>query len=600
MAVPLRANGALNHNRGLSGARLYVCAFFVLFGSAVIFYRLISVMFFQHSYFVQEAKSQYNNPSALLAGRGGIYLSDLSTGNNVLAAANKNSYFVFGNNYKIESPDDAAVKVSEIVNIPVEELKTKLNEAGKSYQVLAHNITKEQADKITKLKVDGISSASEISRQYQFSPEISSVSGFVGFKGEERIGQYGVEGYYEDFLSGKLKTQEILGNETYSKIYNFLKLNGDKTANNTDKNSENSADGSAGYKGVDLVLAIDPNIQSYVSTKLNELMKRWTPEKGMAIVQDPNTGEILAMVASPGYDSNNYNDFKMDNYINPNIQEYFEPGSSFKSITMAAALDTGAVTPETTYRDPGQVKFDDFTIQNYDEKAHGVQTMRQVLEFSLNTGAIFAQKRTGDDNFLNYVVNFGFGQKTGVDLAGEISGSIANLYSGRKVNFATASFGQGIAVTPIQLITAYSAIANGGKIMWPHVVKEIVRPDGTHDKINPKILNMAIKEKTSALMKSMLVDVVDKGFDKAKVDGYDVAGKTGTAQIPDPEGGYLGNDEFIHDFVGFAPAYAPRFSILLRIDKPVGAKFASNTLPSTFGDITRYLLNYFNIPPTRS
>jgi cell division protein FtsI (penicillin-binding protein 3)/stage V sporulation protein D (sporulation-specific penicillin-binding protein) len=267
---------------------------------------------------------------------------------------------------------------------------------------------------------------------------------------------------------------------------------------------------------------------------------------------------------------------------------------------MAAAVDSGAVTPETTYYDTGEVKVGGFSIKNFNEKANGTQTMRQVLQHSLNTGAIFAESKMGDDTFLNHVVGFGFGQKTGADLSGEVAGNISNLYSGRKINFMTASYGQGIAVTPLQLINAYSAVANGGKLMLPHLVKEIVYPNGTKTEIKPKIIGSPITEDTANKLKSMLVDVVEKGFDKAKIAGYDVAGKTGTAQIPDGQGGYLANDQFIHNFVGFAPAYSPKFTILIKMDKPRGIKFAADSLSPVFGDIARFLIRYFNIPPTRS
>ena len=306
------------------------------------------------------------------------------------------------------------------------------------------------------------------------------------------------------------------------------------------------------------------------------------------------------MVSSPSFDSNNYSEYQLGDFINRNVQELFEPGSSFKPITMSAALDTGAVTPETTYTDTGTVQFGTYTIKNFNEKANGIQTMRQVLEHSLNTGVIFAENKTGDDKFLNYVVDFGFGQKTGIDMPGEISGNISNLYSGRKINFATASFGQGIAVTPLQLINSYSAIANGGKLMRPYIVKEIIRPDGTKIETQSKIIGTPITEKTSQKMKSILVDVVEKGFDKARIKGYDLAGKTGTAQIPAQGGGYLEDNQFIHNFVGFAPAYAPQFVIFIKMDKPEGIKFAADSLSPVFGDMARYLIRYFNIPPTKN
>ena len=223
--------------------------------------------------------------------------------------------------------------------------------------------------------------------------------------------------------------------------------------------------------------------------------------------------------------------------------------------------------------------------------------MTQVLEKSLNTGAIYMEERLGDDNFLNYVLDFGFGQASGVDLAGEVGGDISNLYSKRKINFVTAAFGQGIAVTPLQLINSYSAVANGGKLMRPHIVKAVVHPDGSQTQTMPEIISTPISERSALTISKMLVDVVDHGFDKVRITGYDVAGKTGTAQIASPEGGY--SDQFIHDMVAFAPAFAPKFVILIKLDKPQGLKFAADSLSPTMGKMTRFLLNYFNVPPSR-
>ena len=193
---------------------------------------------------------------------------------------------------------------------------------------------------------------------------------------------------------------------------------------------------------------------------------------------------------------------------------------------------------------------------------------------------------------------FGLGEKSGIDLPGEVPGDITNLYSGRKINFLTASFGQGIAVTPLQLINAYSAIANGGKLMKPYVVKKMIKEGGGQELTQPEIVAIPISEKTATKLKSMLVSVVDNGFDKARISGYDIAGKTGTAQIPDGKGGYLEN-EYIHDFLGFAPAFDPKFVILIKVDRPKGITFAADSLSPTFKEITQFLLNYYSIPPTR-
>ncbi len=555
-------------------------------------YRLFNLTYVQHAELEKSAKGQYNSPSAFLAGRGNIYFSDYSAGAKKLAATNASSFYLYSNN-SLVSPEFAAELIAPVLNRDPVELETLFKQKDKNYLVLARNLSKEQADKIKTFKLFGLTVASEINRFYNNETLAAPVLGFVGFEGNQRAGQYGVEFSYDDILSGALRTQNLWGNKTYSEILKNLKF--------WSKNKSKPADDEPESRdGNDVVLTIDANIQSMVEIKLRALLERWNAAAGSIIVQDPSTGAILAMASLPSFNPNNYAEYKLENFLNPNVQELFEPGSSFKPITMAAAIDSGAVTPDTTYNDTGAVQIGGYTIRNFNEKANGVQTMRQVLQRSLNTGAIFAQEKTGDDSFLNYVVGFGFGQKTGVDLGGEVSGNISNLYSGRKINFLTASFGQGIAVTPLQLISGYSAIANGGKLMKPYAVKEIVRADGTKVETKQSVLGAPIKEQTAVKLKSMLVDVVEKGFDKARITGYDVAGKTGTAQIPDPNGGgYLADDQFIHNFVGFAPAYSPRFTILIKMDRPEGIKFAADSLSPVFGDIARYLVRYFNIPPTR-
>lgn len=568
-----------------SRINLLIIALFVLGG--MIIYRLFNLTQVRYPELASAAKSQYNNPAAMLAGRGNIYFEGSTAEGRKLAATNNSFFYAYSNNREIANPSETAIRLAPILDKKDDELIQLLSEKNKTHQVIAENLTKERVAKIQALKISGLRTASAVSRLYNF-PIASAVLGFVGFDGNRRAGQYGAEAYYDEVLSGAKRAQEWFGNRTYSWLANLFKFNSSKESKTDER------------EGKDIVLGIDYNIQSFVEVTLAELLEKWNAESGLIVVQEPSTGKIMAMATRPTFDPNNYADYKLEDFINPVVQKVFEPGSSFKPITMAAAIDAGAVTPETTYIDQGTVQIGGYTIKNFDEGVHGVQTMRGVLQKSLNTGAIFAEERTGDDAFLNYVVAFGFGQRSGIDLPGGISGNISNLYSGRKINFATASFGQGIAVTPLQLVNAYSAIANGGKLMQPYVVEKIINPDGSAMNTQPKVIGSPVSDKTSVLMKSMLVDVVEKGFDKARIKGYDVAGKTGTAQIPDPvSGGYLGDDQFIHNFVGFAPAYSPRFTILIRMDKPKGIKFAADSLSPVFGEIARYLIRYFNIPPTR-
>lgn len=493
----------------------------ILFGAAgLIFYRLFSLTYLQHDVLIKIAEGQYQNQRENSARRGSIFVQDLSTGEKQLVTLQKSYPYIF-------SKKDGQFKVVD------------------------KNPGSEEVERIRQLNDQELNIGYEDRRYYPEGSFLGHVLGFLGFEGDKRIGQYGLESYYDQTVGGE----------------------------------------------EDLILTIDKNIQTFAEKELDELMDKWNPSSGTIVIQDPQTGAILAMAGSPSFDPNNYGQYPLGNFVNKAVQEAFEPGSSFKPITMSGAIDQKKVTPQTSYFDTGEVDLAGYKIKNFNEKSFGQQTMAQVLEKSLNLGAMFAENQLGDDNFLNYVINFGFGQATGIDLAGEAAGNISNLYSGRKINFATASFGQGISVTPIQMINAYSAIANGGKLMKPFIVQEIVGAGGEKRETKPEIIGTPISEKTSAQMKAMLVGVVENGFDKAAVKGYDVAGKTGTAQIASKTGGY--SEEFIHDIVGFAPAFSPRFVILIKLEKPQGIKFASDSLSASLGKITRFLLNYFQIPPTR-
>lgn len=236
---------------------------------------------------------------------------------------------------------------------------------------------------------------------------------------------------------------------------------------------------------------------------------------------------------------------------------------------------------------------------NFDNQAHGEKTMSEALALSLNTGVVFVQQKVPKPAFKDYFKKFGLSEKTGVDLPGELSGNILNLNTNRDINYATASFGQGVAITPMQLVAAVGLLANKGKLMKPYIVDEVKLPDGTTKKTQPQEVRQVVSAETAAKVTSMMVGVVKQGFDKhAGVEGYQVAGKTGTAQLPDSKGGY--SEDFIHSFIGFAPASDPKFLILIKIEKPKGNVFASNTLPPFFGDLANYLLNYYEIPPDRS
>ncbi len=565
---------------------------FVLLVSSLILYRLFILSIVRHPAYLRTSQAQNENITNVLA-RGNIYFSDKDS-NTILAATNKKFELAYVVPADIPSAqkDKVSEDVSRILNLDKSAVIDKINSGGQSLRVLARRISNEQVEALKNLKVKGVGVSYEMDRFYPGDGLAANALGFFGYDvNGERSGQNGVEEYYnqdlfgrEPSLTGIFAAPDPLAAVRF--IFHLIK--GDK-----EKAPETKFD-----RPADIVLTIDKNIQNYAEGKLKEILEKWQAEKGSIIVEEPMTGKILAMADWPSFNPNDYSSSKPGNYLNGNIQEVYEPGSSFKPVTMSAGLDLSKITPQTSYEDKGFVNISGYTIHNFSDKVFGVSTMTQVLEKSINTGTMFVENLVGDDNFLNYVVNMGFGQKTGIDLPGEVSGDITNLYSGRKINYLTASFGQGIAVTPLQLINAYSAIANGGKLMRPYIVDKIIK-DGEEDVVTkPEIASIPISVKTAVRLQSVLVGVVDNGFDKARVKGYDIAGKTGTAQIPDGTGGYS-EHEFIHNFLGFAPAYDAKFVILIKMDRPKGIQFAADSLSPTFKDVAAFLINYYGIPPTR-
>ncbi len=314
-------------------------------------------------------------------------------------------------------------------------------------------------------------------------------------------------------------------------------------------------------------------------------------ESGEIVVIDPNLGKILALADFPNFNPNEYSEVtNFEIFKNSSIHKVFEPGSVFKPITMAAALDQGKITPQTTYTDEGQVQIGNYTIYNYDKRVWGERTMTEVLEKSINTGAIFAERQLGHNLFLEYLERFGFFEPTGIDLQGEIFSQNKEFKKGYEINFATASFGQGFEITSLQLVRAFSAIANGGKLINPHLIND-------NSLVAKKDERQIISKNTSSQITMMLVSTVENGFaKKAKIPGYYVAGKTGTAQIPyENKRGYH-PDKTIQSFIGFAPAFDPQFLILVKLYNP-NTKTAEYSAVPIFRELAKYIIDYWQISP---
>jgi cell division protein FtsI/penicillin-binding protein 2 len=349
--------------------------------------------------------------------------------------------------------------------------------------------------------------------------------------------------------------------------------------------------------GADVILTLNYNIQFMAEKLLKEAKENLDFESGQIIVGDPYTGKIIAMAEFPNFNPNEYTKEinNIEIFQNSCIQKLFEPGSVFKPITMAAGLDTQTITPQTKYYDDGFLKIGGYTIRNFGQRAWGERTMNEVLEKSINTGAVFVERQIGPQTFLKYIENFDFFEPTGIDLQGEVSSNNSNLKEGYEVNFATASFGQGIEITPIQLFKGISVIANGGKLIKPYVVEKIIK-DGKEIKTLPSISNESvISPQTANQLTAMMVNVVEHGYGKeGRIPGYYIAGKTGTAEVP--EGGDYSLNRTIQTFVAFAPAFNPKFLILVKLDNPKASTAEYSAAP-IFKEMAKYIIDLWQIPP---
>ncbi|MEI7452104.1 MAG: penicillin-binding protein 2 [Candidatus Falkowbacteria bacterium] len=427
---------------------------------------------------------------------------------------------------------------------------------------------------------------------YRYYPEGTLASNLIGFVNYNNVGTYGLEAYYNDELSG---TAGVLKGERGSGPSRSVVIADDR-------------EHLAPVDGSDIVLTIDRAVEYYVCQKLEESRSRYKFDSGSVIIVKPDTGEIIAMCSYPNFDPNNYKDVSDQKFfMNPIVSSQYEPGSVFKTITMAAAVDQKKVTPNTTYNDTGKIMISGWSkpINNSDSDtfgAHGKTDMTTVLEKSLNLGAIFSMQQVGPKVFTDYVKNFGFGEKTGIELGSEAGGNINNLLAKnvKPIDAATASFGQGLTATPLQMLMSYAAIANHGILMKPYIVKGIIKKDGTKIDTKPREVRQVISEETANTISAMLVNVAENGTaKKARVNGYYIGGKTGTAQISGANGKYLGDNQYIHTFVGIAPINKPKFVMLVKMDKPKGFKYAESTATPLFGEIADFLLKYYQVPKER-
>lgn len=560
-----------SESRQRSHRRLIVLAAVFFAFSLILLGRIIYWQVVRRQELLELAKLEHYQTRVIPPQRGAI----LDRAGSLLAT-DIFQYEIFATPRDILDPRWTAEQLAPLLERPPETLWALLDRKDLSV-TLAKQIPLNVGEKIASRGLPGVGAIPLPQRIY---PEKELACHLIGFVGAEGDGFYGLEEYYDDILQGEPGSR---GGERDPSGLQMI----------------------AGYgsyvpaqEGPTLVLTLDRTIQGLVEENLEKAIEKYGAQGGTIIVMDPWTGAILAMASYPRYDPNRFYETPQELFVNAAISEVHEPGSVFKPVTIAAALDTGEVTPETTYNDTGSILVGGQVIANWDWRARGVTTVADLLNYSLNVGAATMSTKIGTEKFYRYVRRFGFGEPTGVDLAGEVAGIVKTPGDAQwhESDLGTNSFGQGISVTPLQMINAMAAIANGGLLMKPYLVQKIVREDGSVTEIQPVVRRRVISPETARQLSQILTEGVKKGVaELAYVEGYSIAAKTGTAQIPIP-GGY-DPTWTIGSIVGWAPADNPRFIILVKIDKPQAAPWGAVVAAPVFKTLAQQLFDYLGIPP---
>lgn len=565
--------------------RIRIITGLILCLSLVLVARLYYIQIAHGATYSERAEGQYVQTRQDLYSRGSIYFT-ARDGKLVAAASVRSGFLLAFNPANITDPAGTCAKISEIIELETEKCLDQATKAGRTYVEVNRTLPTEAADQIKALKLPGVQLYRNQWRYYPGGSLAARSVGFVGFTEKsdtELHGKYGLERQYDSVL---MKEQQVRSVNIFAEIFSNL--------------------GSLVYrkdtsKQGDIVTTIEPTVARMLDAVLEETNTTYESKVTGAIIMNPQTGEIYALSAAPTFDLNDRNAASIEIFQNPLVEDVYEFGSTIKALTVAAGLDSGAVTRESTYYDAGFITFDGFTIKNFDGKGRGTVPMQEVLNQSLNTGVSHIVQKMGKESFRDYFLNFKLGSESGIDLPNEAYGLVDNLRSPRDVEYATASFGQGIAMTPIAAARALAALGNGGYLVTPHLVKSIKYDDGTERALTyPKGMRV-ISEAASEEISRMLTTVVDDALAHGTyaLPHHTIGAKTGTAQIADPENGGYYEDKFLHSFFGYFPAFDPQFLVFMYTVEPKGVRYASETLTAPFMDVAKFLINYYNIPPDR-
>ena len=566
-------------------SRNQIISICILFFAFVLISRLFMVQIVHGKTYAKEANRQYVTPSSDIFERGTIYFTH-KDGELVSAATQTLGFKVAIIPAQITEPENVYMKISEIMELDREEFLTKAKKIEDPYEEIAIHLSKKQADAISALKISGVKIFQEKWRFYPGGNLASHALGFVGYKGDELGGRYGLERQYNDVLSRDKDEPYI---NFFAEV--FSNINSSIFENKVKKG--------------DVVTTLEPEVESFLEKELALVKEKYNIDSIGGIIMNPMDGSIYAMSVKPDFDLNNFSKVKnASTFSNPLVEGVLEFGSVVKPLVMASALDAGVVTADTKYNDQGFVTVEKKIISNFDKKGRGPGTsMQDVLNQSLNTGMVYVFEHLGKQKMHDYMFSFGIKEKTGIDLPNETSGLVSNLNlnTNRSLEYANASFGQGIALTPIEMVRALSALGNGGNLVTPHVVEKIIYNDNTEKVFEYPTTPTKISKETSEEITRMLVTVMDKSLKGglAKFDHHSVAVKTGTAQVANNEDGGYYEDRHTHSFFGYFPAYEPKFIVFLYAVNPKGVPYGAQTWADPFLNITKFLMNYYEVSPDR-
>ena len=512
------------------------------------------------------AENQHLETITIPARRGTIYDR---TG--ALLALGESATTVFADPRRIRDPLGVAGTVGRVLGRDPETLVAPLSDRTRGFVYLARQADPERAAALAKLELDGIGFYPEERRVY---PQRSVASHVLGYAGVDNVGLAGIEQALDRVLAGKAGSKTIV-KDPFGRAIDVLEATAER-------------------EGRDVHLTIDHQIQAHAETVLRETVKRWRATSASAIVLDPRTGEILALAAAPSFDANAFGSVPPERSRNRAVTDPYEPGSTFKLVTTAAVLSERLVTPQTPYTLPYTIQVADRTIKDSHERPTQRMTVAEILSHSSNVGTVTLAKLLGERKLADWIDRFGFGEPTGLAFPGESAGIVLPVDQWSGSSIGNIPIGQGIAVTAVQMAAAYAAVANGGVWVQPHLVSRI---DGSKRQA-PKRRRVVTQEIAATLV-TMLKGVVDDGGTgtAAGVRGYQVAGKTGTAQKPDHERGGYSADRYVASFVGFVPASSPRLVILVSVDEPRGSIWGGVVAAPAFQQIASFGLQYLEVPP---